>query len=71
MDTNPPEVCVRVTKSSSEKRRASDSARPSLTALIWDRLAASEHKAVSKLAKQLDNGTVEIDVKVKFLITNY
>ena len=29
-------------------------ARPSLIVLIWDRLTASEHRAVSKLAKQLD-----------------
>lgn len=56
MDTNPPEVCVRAVSEKVLLRKDVQvtGARPSLIVLIWDRLAASEHKAVSKLAKQLD-----------------
>lgn len=34
-------------------------ARSSLIALIWDRLTASGHRTVSKLAKQLDEMVLE------------
>ena len=50
------EVCVRAISKQALPRKDVQvtGARPPLIVATWDRLTASEHRTVSKLAKQLD-----------------